>query len=110
MGKAKKKEKRTYKIGDLPHKRSPEHLSFYANNSMTSHTPFDLEIVFGNIEFLEGKSPFIKDEVSIRLTPVAALGLANAIIVHMKENEGEFARFQMEPVENPETEPETKST
>jgi len=71
-----------HKISELPHVRSADYVSLYANYAQCSISPWDVRIVFAEVGEPEPDKPSVIERATIILPPQ----VANALIEVLQKN------------------------
>jgi hypothetical protein len=72
-------EGNTFKISDLPHVRSANYASIYANFAQCSISPWDIRIVFSEVGEPEPDKPAIIELATVILPPMVAQSLIGVL-------------------------------
>lgn len=80
-------EQNVYKISDLPHVRSADYVSVYANFAQCGISPWDIRIVFSEVGEPEPDKPSIIELATIILPPM----VAQSLIQVLQQNVAAFA-------------------
>jgi hypothetical protein len=89
---------------EAEYRRSNTFLSMYANSTQIRITPWDIQLIFGEIFSVDEQKVVIENQLAVTLSPQQAKALINALLGQVQAYERQFGEIRYTPIQ-PSTDP-----
>jgi len=83
---------------EIDYRRSNTFLSMYANSTQIRTTPWDIQLIFGEIFSVEPQKVVIENQLAVTLSPQQAKALVNALLGQVQAYESQFGEIRYTPL------------
>src|SRR6267142_736183 len=82
------------------YRRSNTFLSMYANSTQIRTTPWDIQLIFGEILSVDESKLVIENQLAVTLSPQQAKALVNALSGQVQAYERQFGEIRYAPLQS----------